>query len=48
MEVKNRRKLLSAAAETQKWSFLDAVSRFGVSFLLLQLKDIKCYALEKK
>jgi hypothetical protein len=48
MEEKIEVNCCSAATENQKCSFLVVVSRVGVSFLLLQLMDIKCNALEKK
>ena len=48
MELKDRSDCCSTATETQKLSFLVVVLKVGVAFLLLQLKDIKCNALEKK
>jgi hypothetical protein len=48
MELKDRSNCCSTATEPQKWSFLVVVVKVGVSFLLLQLKDIKCNTLEKK
>ena len=48
MELKDRSNCCSTATETQKLSFLVVVLNVGVYFLLLQLKDIKYNALEKK
>jgi hypothetical protein len=48
MELQDRSNCCSTATETQKLSFLVVISKVGVAFLLLQLKDIKCNALEKK
>jgi hypothetical protein len=48
MELNDRSNCCSTATETQKLSFLVVVFKVGVSFLLLQLKDIKYNALEKK
>jgi hypothetical protein len=48
MVLKDRGNCCSTDTETQKLSFLVVVLKVGASFLLLQLKDMKCNALEKK